>query len=290
MQPDTGNLTTLKFGMPAIMTNVTIDQAHTPHYATGYLFDQVQPRLAMVTHIGYDEELLPELVAGLRVHYKGLFQFGAPDVVVVNVTKDAIWTRRAALPEAAMPCRPSPADAIKLFDLSLTKTDVCFPNPRHTVMDVQEQFVRDQEIDPRKYYPGDVYRKPMSVFPANFKIDVKKMAREQIQKRIEHKIALLKGKGAGRGKDKLVQALGVGKNLVRAVEKAKSPEDFIKIFEQLNAMVKNSNMLGELLKHGEQLKGFLDQAAGLKRILENAKGVGPVRKQLQAVLGTIRSK
>ena len=89
VQPDTANLQALKFGMPPIVMNTTIDQAHSPHYAVGYMFNKIQPRLAMVTHMSYDEELIPEIVAGIRVHYSGLFQFGAPDVVVVNVTKDA---------------------------------------------------------------------------------------------------------------------------------------------------------------------------------------------------------
>ena len=71
------------------------------HYAVGYMFNKIQPRLAMVTHTSYDEELVPEITAGIRHHYNGLFQFGAPDVVVVNVTKDAIWTRKAASPTPA---------------------------------------------------------------------------------------------------------------------------------------------------------------------------------------------
>ena len=77
------------------------------------MFNKIQPRLAMVTHVSYDEELIPEIVAGIRVHYSGLFQFGAPDVVVVNVTKDAVWTRKAAIPEAGNMTRPSPRDAIE---------------------------------------------------------------------------------------------------------------------------------------------------------------------------------
>ena len=36
--------------------------------------------------------------ADVRAHWDGLFLYGAPDVVVVNVTKDAIWHREAALP------------------------------------------------------------------------------------------------------------------------------------------------------------------------------------------------
>ena len=129
LQPDTLNIQTLKFGIPTVLT-ATIDVAHTVHYATGYMFKQVQPRLAMATHLGYDEEMVPEMVAGIRTHWDGLFQFGAPDGVMVNVTKKAIWTRRAALPESTNFARPSAKEAIELFDLSLTKTTVDFPNPR----------------------------------------------------------------------------------------------------------------------------------------------------------------
>lgn len=118
VQPDTANLQAMKMGMPPVIMSTTIDQAHTPHYAVGYMFDRIQPRLAMVTHTAYDEELIPEITAGIRVHYHGLFQFGAPDVVVVNVTKDAIWTRKAAIPDAGNMTRPSPAEAAELFDLT----------------------------------------------------------------------------------------------------------------------------------------------------------------------------
>ena len=36
-----------------------------------------------VLDVSYDEEFVPEMVAGLRTHWDGLFQFGAPDGVVV---------------------------------------------------------------------------------------------------------------------------------------------------------------------------------------------------------------
>ncbi len=137
VQPDTANLQALKFGRPRRSSTRTIDQAHSPH-AIGYMFNEIKPRLATVTHLSYDEELIPEIIAGIRVHYSGLFQFGAPDVVVVNVTKSAVWTRKAALPEAGNMARPSPRDAIGLFDLSPTNLEVRFPNPRHTVADMQE--------------------------------------------------------------------------------------------------------------------------------------------------------
>ena len=61
---DTANLQAMKFGMPPIILNTTIDQAHSPHYAIGYMFNKIQPRLAMVTHLSYDEELIPEIVSG----------------------------------------------------------------------------------------------------------------------------------------------------------------------------------------------------------------------------------
>ena len=165
--------------MPPVMLNNTIDQAHSPHYAVGYMFEQIQPRLAMVTHVSYDEELIPEIVAGIRLHYGGLFQFGAPDVVVVNVTKDAVWTRKAIIPDAGNMTQPSPREAAELFDLSPTNLEVTFPTPRHTIADIVEQDVRDREIDPKEYYPPDLYREPEPDFPRDFTIDVREMARER---------------------------------------------------------------------------------------------------------------
>jgi ribonuclease Z len=50
------------------------------------MFKEVQPHLAMATHLGYNEEMVPEIVAGIRAHW-GLFQFDAPDGVIINVTK-----------------------------------------------------------------------------------------------------------------------------------------------------------------------------------------------------------
>ncbi len=149
---DTLNLLTLKLGVPPIIGTTTIDHGHTVHYAAGYLFKQVQPRIAMVTHMQYDEQMLPEIIAGIRMHWDGLFQFGAPDVVVVNVIKDAIWTRKAALPESGNFARPIPRDAVELFDLSPTKTEVTYPDSLNKYEDLVEQAGRDQEIDPKKYY------------------------------------------------------------------------------------------------------------------------------------------
>ena len=78
--------------MPFIARN-TIDMAHNPAYAAGYLYNQVKPRMAMATHVSYDDYVIPELVAEVRTHWNGPFAFGAPDMVVVNMTKDRVWVR-----------------------------------------------------------------------------------------------------------------------------------------------------------------------------------------------------
>ena len=74
----------------------TLDNFHTTHYAFGYLANLVQPRLAMATHVSFDRELVGEMMAGVRMHYPGFFAFGI-DHTVVNVTKDNLWIREAAL-------------------------------------------------------------------------------------------------------------------------------------------------------------------------------------------------
>ena len=185
MQPDTMNIQAVKFGIPPIMGLVPIDVAHTVHYATGYMFKQVQPRLAMATHLSYDDELVPEMVAGVRTHWDGLFQFGAPDGVVVNVTKKAIWTRKAALPESTNFARPSFQEAKELFGLGLTNTTVSFPNAKYVISDIEDPATRNLEIDATKYYPPQVYRKPDPIWPKDFKIDIKKMVRGKIVTKIK---------------------------------------------------------------------------------------------------------
>jgi len=176
VQPDTANLQAMKMGMPAVMMTTTIDQAHSPHYAVGYMFNKVQPRLAMVTHTSYDEELIPEITAGIRAHYSGFFQFGAPDVVVVNVTKTAIWTRKAAIPDCGAMARPSTADAVELFGLTPANLKVTFPNPRNVLADQLEASILNGDIDPKMYYPVGVYRAPVKDYPRNYTIDVRELA------------------------------------------------------------------------------------------------------------------
>jgi hypothetical protein len=85
--------------------------------------------------------------------------------------------------------RPSPKEAIELFDLSPTNLQVKFPDPRKTIFDMVEQTVFDREIDPKKYYPRDVYREPQREFPKGFTIDVRDMIGKKIREKIQTKVS-----------------------------------------------------------------------------------------------------
>jgi ribonuclease BN (tRNA processing enzyme) len=176
LQQDLPRLQFLKFGVPEQIVNYTVDTSHSPHYAVGYMMKQINPRAGMVTHLSYDEDTVAETVAGVRTHWDGLFLFGAPDVAVVNVTKDAIWYRTAALPEAsgAVPPIRELMEKAAALGVALPK-EIVFPNPRLPREKQQEQATRDTEIDPKKYYPPDVARELLTQWPKDFTIDVEKM-------------------------------------------------------------------------------------------------------------------
>jgi ribonuclease Z len=154
MAVDMVHLWALKQGVSPLIGAWTIDNFHTPHYGAGYLANLVQPRLAMATHLSFDRELVGEMMAGVRMHYKGLFAFGI-DHTVVNVTKDRVWLREAALPETTNIARPDLQWLIQnQFDGKIP-TEVTF---KDTIADNQEQSVRDLEIDPALFTPKDQMR------------------------------------------------------------------------------------------------------------------------------------
>jgi ribonuclease Z len=170
MAIDMVNLWALKQGVPPMMGAMTIDNFHTPHYGVGYLSNLVQPRLAMATHVSYDRELVGEMIAGVRMHYKGMFAFGI-DHTVVNVTKDRLWLREAALPETTNTARPSMEWLIQENFGGNVPTEMTVKNP---ILSNQEQSVRDLEIDPAIFTPKDQMR-PLaraSLWPAEGKINL----------------------------------------------------------------------------------------------------------------------
>ncbi len=161
---DTPSLSALKVGTPAKMWEYTIDIYHTMYYAAGYLFKQVQPRMAAICHFEWSgDQLAAESIAQIRSHWDGLFMFGL-DLKVINVTKDAIWARDAVISDAgAAPASMDPRWFVKPGE-KLPET-IEMPTPRMPREKQQEQFVRDLEIDPKKYYPDDAYRKPTQQWP-----------------------------------------------------------------------------------------------------------------------------
>ena len=158
LQPDLGKLMEMKTGVPQQIYNATIDIVHTDHYATGYVINQVQPRLGMVTHMAYDHEVINEAIAGVRVHWKGLFVLGAPDGVVINVTKDAIWARAAVLPDSGNFKRPTTETELRqMFGGQIPET-MRIPEPQNTREDLLSPGIRAIEIPPSEFVPADVLR------------------------------------------------------------------------------------------------------------------------------------
>ncbi len=131
-------------GVPPFLARYTIDTHHTPAYASGYLANEIQPRLFMTTHMSYDPYVAEETVAEVREHWQGPFHFGAPDGIVVNVTKDQIWVREGILPDF-------PNSRAPQFDF--TNGQLVVPHPPTSREEIQEPFVREQQIDPDLYYP-----------------------------------------------------------------------------------------------------------------------------------------
>ena len=148
--------------MPAPIYSATIDLVHTDHYATGYVINQVQPRLGMVTHIAYDDDLINEFTAGVREHWKGLFAYGAPDGVVVNVTKDAIWSRHAAWPNAA---NPRPATSPDELDAAWGDEPRTVPAPTHKITDLTDKKRLATAIPYDRFVPANVDRPRRRQFP-----------------------------------------------------------------------------------------------------------------------------
>ncbi len=167
MAVDIVRLWALKQGVSPFIGAFTLDNFHTTHYAFGYLANLVQPRLAMATHISFDRELVGEMMAGVRMHYPGFFAFGI-DHTVVNVTKDNLWIREAALPETTNTARASSEWLLQ------NQFDGVVPPPamaQNPFTPIQEQYIRDQEIDPALFTPTGQMRQWAHPLPPTFPLD-----------------------------------------------------------------------------------------------------------------------
>ena len=162
MAVDLVNLWALKQGVSPKMAALTLDVHHTTHYGAGYLAHLVQPRLALASHVSFDRELIGEMMAGVRIHYKGMFVFGI-DHTVVNVTKDRLWIREAALPDTANIARPTPQWMMQ--NIFGGKAPTVLPRQQWTIAGNQEKAIRDLEIDPALFTPKDQMRQWVREWP-----------------------------------------------------------------------------------------------------------------------------
>jgi ribonuclease BN (tRNA processing enzyme) len=182
VQNDLAKIMNRKMGYPEPIYNLIIDTSHTPHYAAGYLFKEVNPRIGMVCHLEYATDLLNEISAGIRAHWQGLFAYGAPDVVVVNVTKDAVWVREAVLPELGTVAQPSkPEQILEMFGENGKLPPVIeIPNAKESRKTQLDPYLLEIEIDPKKYTPADVQRELVTEWTP-MKIDVEQMKKTRMR-------------------------------------------------------------------------------------------------------------
>jgi len=160
-QPEVIAISSQVQGVPPFVGRYTVDTHHTPAYAAGYIFNQIRPRIAMATHMPFDPYINAETIAEVRVHWKGPFHFGAPDMVVVNVTKDQIWVRDGVIPDYPNVRAPNAEASIALYG------GLVVPVPKYQREDLQAQFIRDAEIDPKAYYPDGYHPELMEHWPTD---------------------------------------------------------------------------------------------------------------------------
>jgi hypothetical protein len=156
LQPELMEINSGVQGVPPFLARYTVDTHHTPAYASGYLANLIQPRMFMTTHMNFDPFLNEETVAEVRQHWKGPYHFGAPDGIVVNMTKDLVWVREGILPDF-------PNSRAPQFDF--TNGQLVVPHPPTTREEIQEPFVRDQQIDPKEYYPEGYFPHLLEEWP-----------------------------------------------------------------------------------------------------------------------------
>ena len=144
---------------------MTIDGVHSNQFAAGYMIKQVNPRIGMITHTFYDRATLSEALAGIRTHRDGLFAYGAPDGVIVNVTKDAIWVRDAALPESTSTRRPSTtAELQAMFGGDVPKT-LKIPKSKWALDELVDEETWANEIPVNAFTPQGIQRDLVRKFP-----------------------------------------------------------------------------------------------------------------------------
>jgi hypothetical protein len=75
-----------------------------------------------VGSINIDADLNAEILAEMREHWKGPFQCGAPDMIVVHMTQDTVWVRDGVVPNEGGLYAVLPILCMALYVLA---TDAC---------------------------------------------------------------------------------------------------------------------------------------------------------------------
>ena len=177
VQPDTANLQAMKFGMPPVIVND--DDRPGPQPALrGRLHVQQDPAAPGDGHAHElrrgvdpgdhrrDSRPLQRIVPVRCARRRGRQRHQGCDL---DAQSGDPRCRQHGAPEperSRRPVRPEPDESEGHIPESPTYAR------RHT----WRQDVRDREIDPKKYYPPDVYREPKQDFPKDFTIDVRQIA------------------------------------------------------------------------------------------------------------------
>jgi ribonuclease Z len=160
---DNQGLISTKWGVDNEIVDYILDTHHTPHYAAGFMMKQIKPRAGVITHCDESMTTVPELLNGIRTHWKGPLVFGK-DLTVINITKDAMWIREGVASDAAENPNQDGDQVFRRKFNSVESNDIP-PYPKRSREEMQEEKTRNNEIDPKKYYPAGFLRKLVTRWP-----------------------------------------------------------------------------------------------------------------------------
>jgi ribonuclease Z len=83
-------------------------------------------------------------------------------MIVVNMTKDKIWVREGVVSEYSNVAPPR-------FDVE-AEGGLLSPAPKYSRADIQQQEIRDAEIEPDKYYPEGFAPEMITKWPTDKQI------------------------------------------------------------------------------------------------------------------------
>ena len=156
MQPELIEISSGVQGVPPFLGRYTIDTHHTPGYAAGYLASKVQPRIFMTTHMPFDPYLNEEAVAEIRHHWTGPSTSERPTASWSTSPRRASGCVRGSFPTTRTARAPQ-------FDF--TNGQLIVPHPPTSRAEIQEPFVREQQIDPKEYYPEGYHPELLEEWP-----------------------------------------------------------------------------------------------------------------------------